>query len=277
MAPMPTLFVPHGGGPWPWMESMGPAGMMDGLRQFFVRLLHNLPRRPTAILVVSAHWECPVPTVMAAKKPPMLYDYSGFPPHTYRIQWPAPGAPELAERIEELLATARLASSSDGARGFDHGTYVVTKLMNPEADIPTLQLSLVDGLDPLTHFDIGRALASLRQQGVLILGSGMSYHNMQGFRRMGFGRAASRKSRDRAAAEAFDDWLVAAMVDSEQTLRQRQLVEWAKAPGARDSHPREEHLLPLMVVAGAAYDDDRVSTPFRAPIYGLPVSAVRFG
>ena len=214
---------------------------------------------------------------MTAQKPPMLYDYSGFPPNTYTITWPAPGAPELAERIQEVLSSHHIGSASDALRGFDHGTYVVTKLMNPEADIPTLQLSLIDGLDPSAHFEVGRCLAPLRGQGVLILASGMSYHNMRGFRRMGFGRAASRDRGEIQDATAFDDWLVASMVDSEPSRRQQRLVEWERAPSARACHPREEHLLPLMVAAGAAFNARRVSIPYRSPIFGLPVSAVHFG
>src|SRR5690606_22687549 len=130
---------------------------------------------------ISAHWEQEVATLMSASHPEMLYDYSGFPPQTYEIKWPAPGDPQLAGEVQSLLAEAGIPSELDAQRGFDHGTFVPLALSYPQADIPTLQLSLLAGLDPAEHLRLGRALAPLRDEGVLILGSGMSYHNMRGF------------------------------------------------------------------------------------------------
>jgi aromatic ring-opening dioxygenase catalytic subunit (LigB family) len=244
---------------------------MQPLRTYLEGLGMLPPVRPEAVLVVSAHWEAPVPTVQTASHPSMLYDYYGFPPEAYEIQWPAPGAPQVAAAVREHLDKAGIRSADDAERGFDHGTFVVTGLAYPQADIPTFQLSLQQGLDPATHLAIGRALAPLRDQGVLILGSGLSYHNMQGFRAAMSGGLASVVDDSRA----FDGWLAESMA-LEASRRETQLVEWAQAPRARACHPREEHLLPLMVVAGAG-GEDAASLPFRGDVMGLATSAVQFG
>ncbi|MEO0325428.1 MAG: class III extradiol ring-cleavage dioxygenase, partial [Myxococcota bacterium] len=220
---------------------------------------------PHALLVVSAHWEEDVPTVMSAQRPPMLYDYYGFPPASYEIRWPAPGAPELAGRVRRLLEGAGIPSAEDAARGFDHGTFVPLGRVFPEADVPTVQLSLERNLDPARHLAIGRALAPLRDEGVFLIGSGMSYHNMRGFRAPGA----------EAIAERFDEWL-GEVVGRAPEARDAALRLWTEAPAARDVHPREEHLLPLMVVAGAA-GNDAGSVPFRGRFMGKAISAVRFG
>lgn len=266
---MPTVFLPHGGGPWPFMdlERMGWAGAYDEMEVYMRRLGVVPPSRPQAVLMVSAHWEAPRPTVQTAPHPPMLYDYYDFPPETYDLEWPAPGAPAIAERTRELLEAAGIASAEDGERGFDHGTFVPTMLAWPDADMPTFQLSLKEGLDPLAHLRIGRALAPLRDEGVFIVGSGMSYHNMGGF----FGRVPTVADDSRA----FDDWLAESM-GTEADARETALVEWERAPRARACHPREEHLLPLMVVAGAA-GDDAGSTPYRDTLRDIAISAVHFG
>ncbi len=269
---MPTLFVPHGGGPWPWMDPpLGGPGSTDELQRYLETLGALPPARPSAVLVVSAHWEAPVPTVMSSARPPMLYDYRGFPAQTYQVQWPAPGAPPLATEVRQRLEGSGIQSAEDPARGFDHGTFVVTALAYPKAEIPTFQLSLQRGLDPLRHLAIGRALTPLRDQGVLILGSGMSYHNMQGLRTAMNG-GDSGASDDSAA---FHDWLATSM-QHEASARERSLAEWEQAPRARACHPREEHLLPLMVVAGAA-GDDAATLPYRGTLLGVETCAIQFG
>ncbi|MFT7583138.1 MAG: aromatic ring-opening dioxygenase catalytic subunit (LigB family), partial [Myxococcota bacterium] len=179
---MPAVYVPHGGGPWPFVEmNFGSPGTMAALRTYFESLAIVPPSQPRALLLVSAHWETDVPTVQTAVKPPMLYDYSGFPEAAYKLQWPAPGAPEIAGEVRALLESAGIASAADAKRGFDHGTFVVTKVAWPGAGVPTFQLSLKRGLDPAEHLAIGQAIAPLRKKGVFIIGSGMSYHNMRGF------------------------------------------------------------------------------------------------
>src|SRR5690349_3450169 len=164
----------------------------------YLRDVAKLPHTPPkALLVISAHWEERVPTVMTSARPPMLYDYYGFPPASYEIQWPAPGEPALAARVQELLGKAGVPSATDHERGFDHGTFVPLKLTYPDANIPTVQLSLKAGLDPAEHLAIGRALAPLRDEGVFIIGSGMTFHNLRAF----------RDPRSQPVAETFDAWL----------------------------------------------------------------------
>ena len=217
------------------------------------------------MVVISGHWENPEFTVTSHSHPPLLYDYYGFPEHTYQLKYDAPGSPALAERIRELLGHAGISSRSDPQRGFDHGVFIPFKLIYPNADVPMVQLSLKTGLDPATHLAAGRALEPLRREGVLIAGSGMSYHNLQGF----WSGAGER-------SDAFDAWLTEAVTAPDEQTRDKKLHEWRLAPSARDAHPREEHLLPLMVAAGAA-GKDRGSRMFSDRIMGALISAYRFG
>lgn len=265
-AKMPTLYIPHGGGPCFYMEwTMGPKDTWDALATWLRELDAALPATPRALLVVSAHWEADVPTVTTASHPPLLFDYYGFPPHTYELTWPAPGSPELAARVRALLSDASIPSATDDERGLDHGVFVPLKLTYPDAQIPTVQLSLRADLDPAAHLAVGRALAPLRDEGVLIVGSGMSYHNMRGLM-SGSGGADS---------EAFDAWL-SSVIEKDAATREADLVAWRRAPSALQSHPREEHLIPLMVAAGAAGDDVGAAA-FRGVAMGATLSAVRFG
>ncbi|HEX5660976.1 MAG TPA: class III extradiol ring-cleavage dioxygenase [Polyangiales bacterium] len=262
---LPVVFIPHGGGPWPFVDLGFVARREVDALSDYLRTIDGLtPTRPRALLVVSAHWEEAVPTVMTSEQPPLLFDYYGFPPESYQLTWPAAGEPSVAARVHELLQAAGFASASDATRGFDHGTFVPLKVAYPEADIPTLQLSLKRGLDPAEHIAIGKALAPLRDEGVFIVGSGMSYHNMRGFG--GAGRAAS---------ESFDSWLRDAATAA-PAERNRLLGTWASAPSARAAHPREEHLLPLMVVAGAALED-RGRTAFNDTFANVRLSAFHYG
>lgn len=243
---LPTFYLSHGGGPCFWMDFPKPFGLhaFDPLRDYLAGLLQSLPYRPSAVLVISAHWEEAVPTVGMAAKPGMLFDYYGFPPHTYQLKYPAPGSPEVAARVQSLLMAARIAASADDKRGFDHGVFVPMLIVDPDAKIPVVTLSLKRGLDPAQHLAIGAALVSLRDEGVLIIGSGNSYHNLQSF----FDGMPHE-------AEKFDAWLNSTVTDSDPAKRNAGLTEWEKAPAARLCHPREEHLLPLMVAAGAGGDD----------------------
>jgi aromatic ring-opening dioxygenase catalytic subunit (LigB family) len=262
---MPAVFVPHGGGPWPFIKNpFGEPEELAGLARY-LRSIGSLPKQtPRALLVISGHWEEAVPTVMTAEHPPMLYDYYGFPPESYKITWPAPGEPGLATRVRELLESAGFKTGADPARGFDHGTFVPLKLTYPEAEIPTVQLSLKRGLDPEEHIAIGRALFPLREEGVFIIGSGMTFHNLRAF-----------SPQAAPVAEAFDRWLREAAT-LEEKERNARLIRWAEAPGARLAHPREEHLLPLMVVAGAA-GPDRGVVAYNGTILKLRLSAYHFG
>lgn len=266
-ARMPAVYLPHGGGPWPWMRenNFGTARERQALTEYLTGLLASFPRRPTAMLVVSAHWEAPAATVQTHPNPPILYDYSGFPEETYQIPWPAPGSPRLAARVRSLLTAAGFPTAEDPRRGFDHGTFVPLKLAVPNADIPTVQLSLLEGLDPARHLALGRALAPLRDEGILLVGSGMSYHNLRGFFRGGAG----------AVAEQFDAWMQRACTDAPES-RDAALERWSQAPAAREAHPREEHLLPLMVMAGAA-GSERGRVAFSDTYAGARITAIHFG
>lgn len=264
---MPVAFVPHGGGPWPFADLGVPKDELAQLSAYLQRLGALAPTPPRALLVISAHWEERVPTVMTAARPPMLFDYYGFPDETYRLSWPAAGAPELARRVQELLHQGGFDSASDAARGFDHGTFVPLMVAWPAAEVPTIQLSLKAGLDPAEHLAIGRALAPLRDEGVFIIGSGMTFHNLRAF----FGRVAGGPE----ASETFDAWLREAAT-AEPATRDARLATWAQAPAARAAHPREEHLIPLMVIAGAA-GTDRGALDYNGTYYGLRLSGYHFG
>ena len=263
---LPTLYIPHGGGPCFFMDwTAGPSDTWNAMGAWLRDLPALLPASAKALLVVSAHWEEPVATVGSGEAPGLIYDYYGFPPHTYELQWPAPGDPALAERVLTLLSRNGIDARADASRGFDHGVFIPLKVSFPDAVIPTVQLSLRRDLDAAEHLAIGRALAPLRDQGVLLLGSGMSYHNMQGFRR----------ESSRAPSIAFDDWL-AETVAAPEPQRETRLLGWEEAPNARDCHPREEHLLPLLVCAGAARGDAGMRI-YRDEVMGVAVSAHRFG
>ncbi|MDO9436740.1 class III extradiol ring-cleavage dioxygenase [Hydrogenophaga sp.] len=239
----PVLFLSHGGGPWPWVDGM--KEMFARTAREFAQLPSRLPARPKAVLVITGHWEAPRFSVSTAEHPPMDYDYSGFPEHTYRLQYPAPGSPALAQRVQTLLSQAGIPCDGDATRGFDHGTFVPLSLMYPQADVPVVLLSLKSDYDAAEHIRVGEAIAPLRDEGVLIIGSGLTYHNMSGF-----GRSGSTP-----VAEAFEAYLQSAVSQPDPAVRAQMLVQWTSAPAARLAHPREDHLLPLMVVAGAAGTD----------------------
>ena len=263
---MPTLFIPHGAGPCFFMD-WNPPTAWHAMADFLKGIAATLPVRPRAIVMVSAHWLQPAFSVTGAVRPELIYDYHGFPAHTYELRYPAPGQPELAARIRQRLGQAALASSEDPQRGFDHGMFIPLKLMFPDADIPVVQLSLRSDLDPQAHIEAGRALQGLRDEGVLVVGSGMSFHNMRGY---GDPRFAP-------ISDEFDAWLSAA-VEAPPAQRDLALQQWEQAPSARLCHPprAEEHLLPLMVVAGAAGDSSGRKV-FSDRVMETTLSAYRFG
>lgn len=247
MAParQPSFYISHGGGPAFWIDyppPIGPRGFV-GLKEFLQRLPKMLPEPPKAWLVVSAHWETPVTTVSTAEQPEMLYDYYGFPDIAYTLQYPAAGSPEIAARVRALLDGAGIGNAADNTRGIDHGVFVPMMMVDPQAGTPLVMLSLQANLDPARHLAVGRALAPLRDEGVVIIGSGSSFHNLRTY-----------FDGDPGPAMAFDNWLVAACLTGGLT-REAALRGWEKAPSARACHPREEHLLPLMVAAGAGGSD----------------------
>jgi aromatic ring-opening dioxygenase catalytic subunit (LigB family) len=260
---MPTYYIPHGGGPWPFMPER--AAALESLTAFLRGLIADSGTTPRAIVVISGHWEEPLPTVSARRDHSMLYDYYGFPEHTYRLDYPAPGSPEVAQQVVDALAAAGFTAATEHERGYDHGVFVPFMLVDPGATIPVVPLSLVEGLDPAQHLAIGRALAPLRRDNVLIVGSGMSFHNLRAL--------FSGGSLERAAN--FDAWLNDA-VTGDPAQRDAKLARWAAAPDARFAHPREEHLLPLMVAAGAA-EGEPARRVYADDIMGAATSGFRFG
>jgi aromatic ring-opening dioxygenase catalytic subunit (LigB family) len=275
--PLPTLYIPHGGGPCFFMDwTMGPADtwhkMEAWLRQLGASIYsdhdQNQQHKPDAIVVFSAHWENDVVTINSSAQPPLYFDYYNFPPHTYELTYPAPGHPELASTIENLLSVASIPCRQDAKHGFDHGVFIPFLLIYPEADIPIVQVSLTTSLDPAEHIALGRALAPLREQNILLVGSGLSYHNMSALMD-GPGSSASTESL------AFDRWL-SAVCEAAPQERNKSLAEWKSAPSAQQAHPREEHLIPLMVMAGAGGEDSG-KTIFKDQVLGATVSAFQFG
>jgi len=263
---LPTYFVPHGAGPCFFMD-WNPPGIWAPMETFLRGILATLPQKPRAILLVSAHWLTRDFAVTAGTKPGMIFDYSGFPKHTYELRYPAPGDPALAARVVSLLQGAGLAAHEDAARGFDHGVFVPLLLIAPDADIPVVQLSLRGDFDPEAHLAAGRALRALRDEGVLIVGSGMSFHNMRGYGDPRFG----------PVSDQFDLWLTHT-VEGSPADRNAALEEWEHAPSARLSHPprAEEHLLPLFVAAGAA-EGAPGKRVFSDRVMETTLSAFRFG
>lgn len=264
MVTLPTYFVSHGGGPWPWMADR--AQHLDPLAQSLRQMTEDYEGAPKAILMISGHWEGPEYAVMHSANPPMVYDYYNFPPETYEIVYPAPGAPEIAEQAADLIRGAGLPTRLDDEQGFDHGTFVPAYVMYPKANVPLFQVSMRSHYDPAEHFELGRALAPLRDQGVLIVGSGLSYHNL---------RLLGPESR--APSEAFDLWLTEtlALPPAERTHR---IIDWESAPHARTCHAREDHLVPLFAALGAAEDDKATRTYHQKEVFGgLTASSFRFG
>jgi len=232
--PLPSLFLSHGAPTLPLTDT--PA------RSFLAEFSGRLAR-PKAILVISAHWETSVPTLNAVDRNQTIHDFGGFPRPLYALQYPAPGSPAVAARVCDLLRASGIDSRIDRSRGLDHGAWVPLLLMYPQADIPVLQLSVQPHLGPAHHLRIGRALASLRREGVLIIGSGSLTHDLSEFR----GHGPNDPAPD--WVNAFADWFDSAL----STGRTEDLLDYRRqAPFAVKNHPSEEHLLPLYAALGAA-------------------------
>lgn len=264
MSRMPTYFISHGGGPWPWIPQM--RAQFHNLEASLKAIVKELPEKPRAVLSISGHWETEDFAVMGAPKPPMVYDYYGFPPETYTITYPAPGAPEIAARTRDLLKDAGLPTHIDTKQGYDHGTFAPLYVMYPKADVPVYQVSLQHGYSPEAHFAMGRALAPLRDEGVLILGSGLSFHNLRLF-----GPGA------RVPSTEFDSWLgqTLAKAPAERTAA---LMDWESAPYARVCHAEEDHFVPLFAALGAAEGETATRVYHDVGLMGgVTASSYRFG
>jgi 4,5-DOPA dioxygenase extradiol len=231
---LPTLFLSHGS-PMYAVEP-GAAG------RAWTTLGRTLPR-PRAVLMISAHWETSVPMVSGNPRPETIHDFGGFPPELYRLAYPAPGAPELAAQCVSLLKAGGIVAGVDGCRGLDHGAWVPLRWMYPEADVPVAQLSVQPLLGPAHHVALGRALAPLSQDGVLIVGSGHATHNLRDW------MSNARRPEPLAYVRAFSAWLAATLAahDTDALVAYRE-----RAPEAVRAHPSDEHFLPLLVAYGAA-------------------------
>ena len=238
MSPLPTVFVSHG----PPTLTLERHPVVDFLRGAAAGWA-----QPKAILCVSAHWETEAPAVSSAPAPATVHDFYGFPEPLYRLRYPAPGAPDLAARIAQLLGTGGFAAALDPDQGLDHGAWVPLLLLYPDAAIPVAQLSIQHHLGPHHHLALGRALAPLRDEGVLILASGNTTHNLRDALQHLRGAAAEPPAPPPWAL-AFDAWVNAAVAQGDHAA----LADYrARAPHAAMAHPRDEHFLPLLVAAGA--------------------------
>lgn len=265
-ATLPLFYIPHGAGPCFFMDwTWGGADTWEALGQWLQQISSEIERKPTSILLISAHWEADDFTVSGSSDPTLLFDYNGFPAHTYQLQYAAPGNPSLAQTVQKMLLDNGISCCMDAERGLDHGAFVPLKLAFPDTDIPVVQLSLRCTLDAAEHLAVGRALAPLRSQGVLIIGSGSSYHNL-----------ARVPGKARVESENFDLWLTTTLMLTDPVERHRRLLAWQQAPCALEAHPCAEHLLPLMVVAGAAGGAPGKRT-FSQVVLGARISGYRFG
>ncbi len=264
---LPTYFISHGGGPWPYMDGAFRRAF-DRLEQSLQDIRHELGDAPRAVLVISGHWEENGFAISSGEQPGMVYDYHGFPEHTYHIRYGAPGSPELAGRVQELLRAGGVQARLDPERGYDHGTFSIMKPLYPGEDIPVVQLSIDLGYDPELHLRLGRLLAPLRDEGVLIIGSGLSYHNMREMR----GSEGVEPSR------VFDAWLHETIIAATPDERTSRLIHWERAPLARSAHPREDHLIPLMAAVGAAENEAGAVVYHQEDLFGgITASSFRFG
>lgn len=264
---LPTYFISHGGGPWPYMNGAFRHNF-DKLEQSLIAMRHELGDAPRAVLMVSGHWEEEGFAVSSGEQPGMVYDYYGFPDYLYHVHYRAPGSPALARQVQQLLQDGGIGARLDPVRGFDHGTFSIMQPLYPGEDMPIVQLSMDRTLDPALHLQLGRLLAPLREQGVLIVGSGLSYHNLREMR----GSSGVEPSR------VFDGWLQQTLIESSPADRTEHLKRWVQAPLARAAHPREDHLIPLMVVVGAAEHEPGAVTYHQNDLMGgITASSFRFG
>ncbi len=253
----PVMFISHGGGPLPLLADPGHDELVATLKT-----MAAAAKKPDAIVMISAHWEEDGFHISSAAQPPLIYDYGGFLAKAYELSYAAPGNPSLADELQTRLMAHDLPATLAPNRGFDHGVFVPLKVMYPQGDIPVVCISLNKHFNPQQHIQLGQALAPLREKNVLILGSGMSFHNLP----MLFDAQAPKTQQ---ASNAFNAWLddtLCGQVDSKET-RANALINWQNAPHARSCHPREEHLLPLHVCYGAA--QTQVKTRYQFNIMGV--------
>lgn len=254
----PALFINHGGGPLPLLGQQ--PGIVSQL-QLLVSSNKYIPTKPDAIVVVSAHYEANPIQITSGLQPNMIYDYYGFPKESYKFQYNAPGSPKVAQAIQSLLTKNSIPCQLNPTRGYDHGVYVPLMIMYPDANIPVVVVSLHTSLSAQYHIEIGKALAPLRDQNILLLGSGYTYHNMEG--------VFHPSPKTYTASTKFNDWLKEVLLSTTLSYDERMklLQSWESktAPYGRLCHPREEHLLPLLVIAGTATTTSDTTYPTTGP------------
>ncbi|MBG0763300.1 MAG: dioxygenase [Tissierellales bacterium] len=234
-----VVYFSHGGGPLPILGDPTHKKMID-----FMKDLPSKINRPEAIIVFSAHWEEDKIRIQSGEKPDIMYDYYGFPKEAYSLEYPCLGNKELAKKVSILLNESNIENIMDQDRPYDHGSYIPLKMMYPEGDIPVIQISLNHNLDPLTHLKIGKALKPLLEENILLIGSGFSYHNMSGFDFQG------KDKKDSMNNKFQDELIKQCCLEKDYDKRWTRFLNWEEFPGARYCHPREEHLLPLLVCVG---------------------------
>jgi aromatic ring-opening dioxygenase catalytic subunit (LigB family) len=258
-----VIYFSHGGGPLPILGDPSHTAMIS-----FMEKLPEDYEKPNSVIVISAHWEEDIPNVIGSKNPSLYYDYFGFPQEAYELKYSAPGTPELVKRTKELFEKKGIKSKINYERGFDHGLFIPLMMMYPEADIPMTQISLIKGLDPKVHIELGKAISSLEKENIMIIGSGFSFHNMRAFNWSGKNEKDPRN-------DEFHDWLIDVCTeDYKKTEREEKLISWEEAPNARYCHPRAEHLMPLHVCCGIAEDKGEII--FDDYILGKRAIAIRW-
>lgn len=260
---MPSIFITHGGGPCFFVEGEFRT-IWKGLENWLKNFHSSLKKQPKAIVIFSAHWEEDVFTVHIGERPPLLYDYYGFPEETYKIKYSAVGFPKLANQIVDLLKENNIKVKTEVTRGWDHGVFVPLKVMYPKEEIPIIQISLKNNLNVQEHIRIGQILQPLREQGVLIIGSGSSYHNFNNFGLAGY-----------KMSQVFDTWLSDTLEIETKFIREKKLNEWYKESSARFSHPREEHLIPLMVFEGSSKENEKIIKVFSDEVANVKISCFK--
>lgn len=249
-----TVFVSHGGGPMPVLGDPGHQELVSTLKE----VTKKLPEKPSVIIVVSAHWETSGFEITGGFSPSLIYDYYGFPPESYQFRYDSPGEPDLAKRISAQLAEVGIDLKVNITRGYDHGMFIPLMMMYPEANIPVVQISLDQSLSPQKHWEFGEQLAKTLPDGALLIGSGFSFHNMRAF-------FSAKSPNINAIIHHFQAWLDETVTGANISLSEAKdrWNHWGDIEGGRYCHPREEHLIPLIVCHGAAQKQGQ-STPFTA-------------
>ncbi|KAB5586261.1 Extradiol ring-cleavage dioxygenase, class III enzyme, subunit B [Coniochaeta sp. 2T2.1] len=248
-----AIAISHGGGPMPVLGDQNHKDIVSSLRTRVPAILKlGTPSAPRAIVVVTAHWSTSRPTISSAPRHALLYDYGGFPAAAYSLKYDAPGSPSVAEEVRQALAEAGLEPVMDSKRGWDHGVFIPFLLINPKADVPIVQLSVLESEDPAQHLAMGRALSALRDTNVAVVGSGFaSFHNLPAMRQL---MMAAGPGQLKGRTDEWNAALTSAVGESDGGKREERLKRWRELPHAYDMHPRygAEHFLPLLVVTGAA-------------------------